>query len=116
MFFASRSLMTMVSRLLVAAASLAPGFSLHASEQKSFQVGVELLSYFPAYNFSTKGPGDSASYAILEAFARSEKIVFEYVPLPVNRLYKDFLDQNLDFKFPANPKWRKARKGRQKVF
>lgn len=115
MFFASCRLMTMVSRLLVAAASLAPGFYLHASEQKTFQVGVELLSYFPAYNFSTKGPGDSASYAILESFARSEKIVFEYVPLPVNRLYKDFLDQNLDFKFPDNPKWRNDLKGKQKV-
>lgn len=116
MLFASRRLMMMVSRLLVVAASLIPAFSLQASEQKKFQVGVELLSYFPAYNFSTKGPGDSASFAILEKFARSEKIVFEYVPLPVNRLYKDFLDKNLDFKFPDNPKWRNDLKGEQKVF
>lgn len=115
MLFASVRLMTMVSRLLVLVASLVPAFSLHAAEQKKFQVGVELLSYFPAYNFSAKGPGDSASYAILEKFARSENIVFEYVPLPVNRLYKDFLDQSLDFKFPDNPKWRNDLKGQQKV-
>lgn len=116
MLFASRSLLTILSRLLVVAAGLVPAISLHASEQKTFRVGVELLSYFPAYNFSTKGPGDSASYAILEKFARSEKIVFEYVPLPVNRLYKDFLDQSLDFKFPDNPKWRTDLKGQTKVF
>lgn len=116
MLFASRRVMMMVLSLLVLAAGLVPEFSLQASEQKKFRVGVELLSYFPAYNFSTKGPGDSASYAILEKFARSEHIVFEYVPLPVNRLYRDFLDKSLDFKFPDNPKWRNDLKGEQKVF
>lgn len=116
MLLASQRRMLLLSRLLVVAASLVPGFCLQASGQKTFKVGVELLSYYPAYNFGTKGPGDSASYAILEKFARSENIVFEYVPLPVNRLYKDFLDKSLDFKFPDNPKWRTDLKGEQKVF
>jgi ABC-type amino acid transport substrate-binding protein len=114
MYFASPYLAALAFSFLILV-GFGMGSSLEAGEQKKFRVGVELLAYFPAYNFSTHGPGDSASYAILESFARDQKIEFEYVALPVNRLYKDFLDKNLDFKFPDNPKWRSDLKGSSKV-
>lgn len=113
--YGNRNLIRFSKALALISVNFLINDSIYASEQKKFRVGVELLSYFPAYDYSAQGPGDSASYAILESFANAESIKFEYVPLPVNRLYKEFLDSTFDFKFPDNPNWRKDLKGQRQI-
>jgi polar amino acid transport system substrate-binding protein len=80
--------------------------SLQAAER--YRIGVEDLAYLPFYQAEN---GEYIGYTrdLLDAFAKSEGITFEYVPLPVKRLYKLYLDpaQKLDFKFPDNSYWAK---------
>jgi ABC-type amino acid transport substrate-binding protein len=85
---------------------------LHAS---TFTVGVEYLDYYPAYNYIGKPSDASASKDILDDFAKKHGYKFEYVPLPVNRLYEKFLDGTLDFKFPDHVYWQKDLKGDRKI-
>lgn len=79
-------------------------FSLKA--QTVYQIGVEDIPYLPFYE--TKN-GQYQGYAkeLMDAFAKDEGIKFEYVSLPVKRLFKNYLSEksNLDFKFPDNSYW-----------
>jgi len=81
----------------------------------TFRVGVEYLEYYPAYNYIGKPSDASASKDILDDFAKKHGHTFEYVPLPVQRLYKDFLDGKLDFKFPDHPLWQGDMKSKYKL-
>jgi polar amino acid transport system substrate-binding protein len=81
---------------------MAPIFSAHATE---YVVGVEDIYYRPYY-YTERGEYRGIARDILDAFCREHNIVFKYEPLPVNRLYKHFLDGLLDFKFPDHPHWR----------
>lgn len=75
---------------------------------QTYKIGVEDLNYFPVYAFGQEKKG--YSYEILELFAQKEGIKFEYVILPVKRLYKYFMDEKVDFKFPDHPTWKKDEK------
>ncbi|MCG2584497.1 ABC transporter substrate-binding protein [Massilia sp. TS11] len=81
--------------------------ALHAQGgPRVFQVGVENLQYAPLH--STSATGDYTGYArdVLDAFAQEYGYTFRYVPLPVERLFRDFLRADaLDFKYPDNPAW-----------
>lgn len=91
-------------------------FSLSANE-KVYRLGVENIPYLPFYETVA---GEFRGYAreLFDAFAEDQKIKFEYVPLPVKRLYKDYLEKesSLDFKFPDNSYWAKDLKGDRKLF
>jgi len=91
------------SRLLL---SLSLCAAMAAQAAQVYRVGVEELKYYPVYE---DDHGEYIGYAreLLDAFAKSQGIVFKYVPLPVNRLFKTFISPqgNLDFKFPDNPYW-----------
>jgi hypothetical protein len=43
--------------------------------------------------------------AVLDAFAADQGHEFIYRALPVNRLFRDFIEGQLDFKYPDNPLW-----------
>lgn len=69
-------------------------------------VGVESLSYEPYYYIED---GEYRGYAreLLDAFGAEYGYDITYVPLPVRRLYYDFLETRvLDFKFPDNSLWK----------
>jgi ABC-type amino acid transport substrate-binding protein len=85
---------------------------LHAAP---LTVGVEYLDYYPAYNYIGKPSNASVSKDILDDFAKRYGHQFEYVPLPVNRLYEKFLDGSLDFKFPDHRLWQKDLKASAKI-
>ena len=89
------------------AISLLSSVSAFAAPTK-YIVGVEPQDYFPCYSFDSKSDAKDhgAGPSILDAFAKDAGIVFEYRPLPVNRLFSDFIDEKIDFKFPDNPKWK----------
>lgn len=67
-------------------------------------VGVEDLRYLPYYDYADGQFGGMAR-ELLDRFARSQGIEFEYRALPVKRLYVEFLAGKVDFKFPDNANW-----------
>ena len=75
------------------------------AEPRLFVVGVEDQPYLP---FFTVVDGEYRGYAreLLDAFAQTKGYQFQYKPLPVKRLRKQFDEGKLDFKFPDNPLWR----------
>ncbi len=74
------------------------------AQKTSFIIGVEDLHYLPFYSTET---GDYTGYAreLLDAFGREYGYTFEYKAVPVTRLFHNFINGNVDFKFPDNPYW-----------
>ncbi|MGH8352594.1 MAG: substrate-binding periplasmic protein [Pseudomonas sp.] len=85
-----------------------------AAEQRHYSIGVEPQPYAPYY--STQA-GEYRGYAreLLDAFAAAKGYRFDYRPMPVNRLFREFLGGRLDFKFPDNPQWKAELKGGQRI-
>lgn len=82
----------------------------------TYRIGVEELDYYPLYA-GRKGEYDGFARDFLDAFAAKQGYNFEYVVLPINRLFKAFLtDREVDFKFPDNPAWQADRRSGLKVF
>ncbi len=92
---------------LLMAATLARGETL--------RVGIEQHDYYPYYRATSDNPAEGYCLDLLEAFARHEGLDLELEPLPLNRLYRNLLDeQSLDLLFPDNPSWaRQAKAGHQ---
>lgn len=80
----------------------------------TYTVGVEGLSYQP---YSTVKAGQYQGYfrEVLDKFASDNGHQFVYKPLPIKRLYSDFLSGAVDFKIPDNPNWNKAAKQTKSV-
>ncbi|MBF0225702.1 MAG: transporter substrate-binding domain-containing protein [Desulfobacterales bacterium] len=74
------------------------------SETKEFVIGVEDLEYFPHY---THDGEYYKGYAreFFDNFAKQKGYVIQFKILPVKRLFKEFLDGIIDFKYPDNPYW-----------
>ncbi len=67
-------------------------------------VAVEDIDFMPLWsveNGTYKGFGRE----LLDAFAEHEKLEIEYRPLPVKRLFLEFLSGRVDLKFPDHPNW-----------
>jgi polar amino acid transport system substrate-binding protein len=101
------------SVLLFAIVALFPNLIL----AKEYSVGVEAIDYYPLYA-GHEEEYKGFSRALLDAFAKDSGYTFNYVPLPVARLYDTFLTgDSLDFKFPDNEKWsQKAKEGKNIVY
>jgi polar amino acid transport system substrate-binding protein len=81
----------------------------------TFTVGVEDLEYYPLYTMKD-GKYVGFSREVLDAFAVQHGYTFQYVSLPIKRLYSYFLtEQSLDFKYPDNPKWQTEMKKSREV-
>lgn len=92
----------MINRILIGVTTLWMASVAVADE---FVVGVENISYFPYYT-TENGEYRGHARAILDAFAEDSGHTFIYRPLPVSRLMDNFLDGEVDFKYPDNPNWR----------
>jgi ABC-type amino acid transport substrate-binding protein len=71
----------------------------------SYTIGVEATDYLPV---SKGDAGEYKGYArdLLDAFAAKYGHKFTYKPVPVARLYDEFLvKKSVDFKFPDNGYW-----------
>ncbi|MBF0207971.1 MAG: transporter substrate-binding domain-containing protein [Oligoflexia bacterium] len=77
---------------------------VNSSKSVEYLVGVEELSYFPHYS-SDNGNYGGFARDLLDAFAKYKGISFKYEIRPLKRLFGDFLDEQLDFKYPDNPYW-----------
>ena len=73
--------------------------------QTEFIIGVEDTKTFPIYEIRD-GEYVGVAREILDLFAKNYGYQFTYTPLPIKRLFYDFLGGRLDFKFPDNKFWK----------
>ncbi len=71
---------------------------------QEFVIGVEDTQYRPL-QWLVDNKYEGFNRDVLEAFAASRNYEFTYLPLPVNRLFHDFVSEEVDFKYPDNAKW-----------
>lgn len=90
--------------------------TFNVSAATVYTVGVEAIDYSPIFS-STIGPRNFEGYAreVLDRFAKSENIEFQYVPLPVKRFINVYHSGQLDFAFPDNPQWNKTAQNKEKI-
>jgi hypothetical protein len=83
---------------------------------KEYIIGVEDVSYYPFYDFSAEKL-DQKSYTkeLLSAFFNYRGYKFQFVSLPVKRFDKWYVEENIDFKFPDNERWRTVESKKLKV-
>jgi len=80
-----------------------------AEAQEVLLIGVEDLVYEPAYTVKNGAYGGYAR-EFLDAFAADAGFRVEYRALPVPRLYAEFFNGQVAFKFPDSPNWNAAAK------
>lgn len=77
---------------------------------EEFTVAVEAISYSPHYT-TINGTYQGFARELLDRFATSYGHHFTYTPLPILRLYKQYLDDGkFDFKYPDNGYWQQGQK------
>lgn len=96
--------------VLSCAAASAP--ACEAVRGSRYTIGVEKLQYLPLHTVDGNNRYGGYAREVLDAFAAQHGYSFDYVPLPINRLYSRFLlERTLDFKYPDNPQWRPDLRG-----
>ena len=83
-------------------------WQVHAKEV--YTVGVENVDFYPLYSFDQKTQHQGFGYEVLELFATQQRYQFIYKAYPPKRLLKYFLDKDIDFRFPDNPRWKKTKR------
>ncbi len=76
---------------------------------KTYIVGVEDAVNYP-YKTSENGNFSGKFRQILDKFAKSQGIIFEYKSYQIKDLYEALYKNQIDFKFPDNPVWRSPQK------
>jgi hypothetical protein len=76
---------------------------LQGLQAQEFIIGVEDISYYPLFEF--KSNRQTHSRELLDSFAASKGHKFTYLPLPIKRFEKWLFEDEIDFKYPDNPRW-----------
>lgn len=79
----------------------------HCSHAAELIIGVEDIAYYPYFDFKAQDP--SFSKDLLDKFADDNSHKITYLPLPVNQFSKWLFEEDIDFKFPDNPRWQTDR-------
>ena len=80
------------------------------TDARSLTVGVEDLTFAP-YGTARNGEYEGFARDLLDAFAEQYGHQLTYVPLPVKRLYQEFLEtRTLDLKFPDSEQWHPSKR------
>lgn len=79
--------------------------SLYSSISIALTVGVETTDYAPYFYLDQEEKYQGAAREIIDLFARSQKVELDYHPMPVPRLFNEFVKGHIDLKFPDNPLW-----------
>lgn len=81
------------------------GFVPTVSANKIYVVGVQNFSQYYPYSSYQDQVYKGFNRELLDAFARKHNYQFKYQALPIKRLYRRFVDEKLDLKYPDSPKW-----------
>lgn len=68
-------------------------------------IGVESTAYFPHYDHDDRNEYIGFARSILDEFGKASGRQVAYVIVPIKRLFNDFLDGKVDFKYPDNALW-----------
>jgi hypothetical protein len=79
-------------------------------------LGVEATNYSPYYYLSDEQKYQGAAREIFDLFSEVNQLKVSYDPMPVPRLFNEFVNGNIDLKFPDNPLWSNSLKTEVKVF
>jgi len=92
-------------QFLVACIVIANLLFTGTSSAQEYVVGVENIDYYPIY--AERG-NEYAGFAreLLDAFAQHEGIVLTYKAYPIKRLFSNFVEGKVDFKFPDSSYWK----------
>lgn len=83
---------------------------------KEFIIGVEDLSYYPLYDFSASSTSNpSFTRDLLTTFFDRKNYQYHFIALPIKRFDKWFVEQEIDFKFPDNFRWKKDEDDKLKI-
>ncbi len=75
--------------------------SITYSYAKEFIIGVEDVSYYPLYDFSSTDTNrPSFSKDLLSTFFEQHNYSYRFVALPIKRFNKWYEENGIDFKFP----------------
>ena len=80
------------------------------SSKQVYTIGVEDFKDFLPYSDYRDGRFSGLGKDILELFANQHGYHFTYVPLPLKRRDRMYLNQKLDFAFPDHPDWAEDKK------
>lgn len=90
--------------------------SFFSSTSLALSIGVEKTNYAPYYHLDSENHYQGAARDILDLFSKSQKLELTYHPMPVPRLFNEFVQGSIDLKFPDNPLWSASLKSDAKVF
>lgn len=85
------------------------------STTHALTIGVESTSYEPYYYVSTEKKYQGAARDIFDLFFQVNQLNIDYSPMPVPRLFNEFVKGTIELKFPDNPLWAKSLKSDVKV-
>lgn len=81
--------------------------SLASANERVFIVGVESVSYYPLFDFSEHNTSKpSFTREVLSTFFEQHHYQYKFIALPIKRFDKWYIEQEIDFKFPDNKRWR----------
>jgi ABC-type amino acid transport substrate-binding protein len=80
-------------------------FSFFSNVSVALSIGVEKTDYAPYYHLDEEQHYLGAARDILDLFSKSQKFDLSYLPMPVPRLFNEFVKGSIDLKFPDNPLW-----------
>lgn len=79
-------------------------FSMSTSAQ-ALTLGVENTDYAPYFYLNDEEKFQGAAREIMDLFSNDSHLTFNYIPMPVPRLFNEFVEGNIELKFPDNPLW-----------
>lgn len=85
--------------------TIALAFLANTAHAQTYVVGVEHLAFMPHYSTDKQGNYCGFAREVLDLFAATAGIQFDYRPLSGERLLPALLQGEVDFKYPDNPTW-----------
>lgn len=78
-------------------------------------LGVEITNYSPYFYLNDEKKYQGAARDIFDLFSEVSQLKVSYDPMPVPRLFNEFVKGNVDLKFPDNPLWSASLQNEVKV-
>jgi polar amino acid transport system substrate-binding protein len=86
---------------------LAGNRPLIAGETKTYIIGVQNFQEYLPYSEYKNNTYTGFNRKVLDLFADAMNYKFIYRPIPLKRLYKEFVELRVDLKYPDNAYWSK---------
>ena len=74
------------------------------------KIGVQDFSEYLPYSRVQNGQYSGFNRQLLDRFAELNDFEFSYIPMPIKRLYHEFLNTKVDLKYPDSSYWSKSLK------